>query len=213
MKRVVVVLAFGTLIGAGVIRADTISITDGTVDLDFESGATTAVLLGPNTDIVAFGKNPNAIAFDAGQIEAFVPGVNISTGGSSPFSPELIGGVTFFPGDRLQGSLRLTTAPFTADVQSGVTAFFQTPFSMTGTVSMFDPAGNLLRTTSLNGAGQASILARTLPGVITAYETQHISYQFGAAGQAAPTPEPASIALLGLGLGGGMVGKRLVKRR
>ena len=213
MKRVIVALAFTTLMCAGVVRADTITIADGTVEMDFQSGVRTAVLLGANTDIVAFGNNSNSIAFNAGQIDAFSPSVNISTGGSSPTSAERIGGVLFPAGDRLQGSLVLTTSPFTADVQSGSMAFFQTPFSMTGTVSMFDPAGTLLGRTSLNGAGEASILARTIPGVITGYNTQHISYQFGAAAQAAATPEPASIALLGLGLGGGLLGKRALKKQ
>src|SRR3954447_14715177 len=111
MKRVIVALAFTTLMCAGVVRADTITIAEGTVEMDFQSGVRTAVLLGANTDIVAFGNNSNSIAFNAGQIDAFRPSVNISTGGSSPTSAERIGGVLFPAGDRLQGSLVLTTSP------------------------------------------------------------------------------------------------------
>jgi hypothetical protein len=215
MKRGLFAAAVAILMTASAVRADTVTITSGVLDLDFDSGATTAVLLGTNTDIFATGTNPVSIAFNAGEIGAIKPGgsLDVAAGGTAPASPQRINGVSFPATDRLQGSLSLTTSPFHADVQSGSLAFFRVPFSMTGSASMFDPVGTLLGTTSLNGVGDASILARTTPGVTTQYTVQHISYQFATAASPTPTPEPASIALLGLALGGGWFGRRFLKSR
>lgn len=109
--------------------------------------------------------------------------------------------------DSLQGSLSLTTAPFMADMQSGSLAFFQTPFSLSGSVSMFNPAGTLLGTSSLTGTGNVSIIAQTTSGAVTSYNAQHISYQF-AGGSTSTTPEPSTVALLALVLGVGWVARR-----
>ncbi len=86
-------------------------------------------------------------------------------------------------------------------------------FSLAGSLSMFDATGAPLGTTAVNGSGNASILAATIPGAVTAYNVRHISYQRSAQSPAAPTPEPASIALPGMALGGGFPGRKLWRRR
>jgi len=211
MKRVIVGLAAALLMAPGMAHADSVTITDGTVELEFGSGATTAVLLGINTDITLFGTNPASIAFNAGDVGSFRPNnlLNVSTGAPQPSSAELINGVSFPASDRVQGQIALTSSPFQAPVVPGSMAFFRTPFSLSGDISVLDPNGSVLTRTTLSGSGEAAILARVLPGEVTGYNVQHISYQFAGTSGAAPTPEPASVALVAVALCGGLLRYRL----
>jgi len=210
MKHVIVAFAVTMLAAAGIARADSVTITAGTVELDFPSGgATTAVLVGQGTDITGFGMNPGQITFTAGDVGTMTPNgsVNIATGGSFPATAQFIGGVMFPANDRLQGSLVLTTSPFHAAAVTDPLAFFQTPFSLTGNASVLNSSGMVVGTTSLSGSGQATFIAQTTPGAVTSYNTQHVSFEFGTA-SAAATPEPATFVLLGAAFAVSLLGRR-----
>src|ERR1051326_3980081 len=131
MKRAILAAAITVFTTASAARADTITITNGTVELEANGGATTAVLLGTDTDIFATGTNPVTIGFSAGSVGPIRPQepLSVAAGGAAPASPQLINGVSFPSTDRLQGGLSLTTAPFQADGQQGTLAFFRVPFS------------------------------------------------------------------------------------
>ena len=76
------------------------------------------------------------------------------------------------------------------------------------TATVFDSGGSTVGTASLSGSGEATIIAKTVPGAVTSYTTQRISYQF--ASEAAATPEPGTVVLLAFGLAGGLFGRRLL---
>jgi hypothetical protein len=209
MKHVIVALAVTMLAGAGIARADSVTITSGTVELDLQSGgATTAVLVGPETVITGFGTNPATIDFNAGGVGSIGPStLSIGAGGSLPATAQFIGGVMFPASDHLQGSLVLTTSPFNAAAGTDPLAFFQTPFTMTGNASVLNSSGTVVGTTSLSGSGEATVIAQTTSGAATGFNTQHVSFQFGTA-SATATPEPATLVLLGAALAGGLLGRR-----
>jgi len=209
MKRVIVGFAVAVLAVAGIARADSITITGGTVELNLPDGTTTAVMTGANTDISGFGTNPVTISFPAGAVGPLQPGpLTISTGAPGPTSAQLIDGTMYPATDHLQGTVTVTMSPFVAPTAPGSLAFFQTPFSMSGNVSVFNSSNTLLTTASLTGGGEASILTQTSSGG-TSFNAQHVSFQF-ATGTASPTPEPATVVLLCVGMVGGVLGRRLI---
>lgn len=127
-------------------------------------------------------------------------GVSASPFRTGPFS-QTVNGVTY-NSVFLSGTLNFSATPgrvTSADTTTG----FQTPFTMDGSVSLFqgDPAqpfspGALLFTSPMTGRGTASMSLFPRAGAFVSFG---VSYTF-ADPAPDPTPEPATLALLGGGL-------------
>jgi hypothetical protein len=205
MKRPGVWLTAALLIStASAVRADTITITGGSVDLPFANGLMVVNVTGPDTNLVATGANGTlSFAFNGGSVGPFSPNnlLFFSTFSTPDRPAERIGGTLFAPTDYVDGSLHFLLAPFHAPDTTSNTASFLTPFSMVGGLTVHDGSGAVLLNTSLAGGGEASLMTSVIHGAITQFSTQNISFQF-AESTPSPAPEPTSIMLLGTGLVG-----------
>lgn len=158
--------------------------------------------------------SPNLDTCSPGQAVNGNGSINVQTGAASV----TLGGVEF-PSVALQGSsLSFATGPFKLFIHPPtwrdefVRFTFTVPFTMTGTIvaSGFDEAGGsngeTLFTTDVVGSGMANIFV-----LQTGSSVFFAGASFAFQPQAQPTPEPATLLLLGGGLAG--VAARVRRRK
>jgi len=189
-------------------RADSVTITGGSVLALKGSEDAPMTLTGAGTDISATAVLPGGLQFDLtsgpnrepGYIGPLGPGFTLSQTVSSG-TPEMIGGMTILPGSRLTGSFRTITDAFIAPTPTGDSAVFTTPFSLTGRFAVDDS------TFELNGGGVATIttgVLRFAGTAVEAYPVTSMDFVFTSS-IPSPTPEPASLFLVGIGFAGAIV--------
>jgi hypothetical protein len=187
---------------APVALADPVTLTSGSMWTYWDASDTSFNVAG--SGFAASGASTGggfATVFNAGDTVALSDTLTVDPiGFSSPNGSVTTGGQT--QTGYFKGSFQFTATPFVAGLQSGSDVSFSTPFTGQGMVQLFaSPTGSLqpLISQDIIGSGTLSFSARQVsPGQYWATESV-LNLQFQPA--ASPTPEPASLLLLGTGLG------------
>jgi hypothetical protein len=139
-------------------------------------------------------------AFSRGETVTLHAGFPLSSLAFEP-TKQVVDGTTYH--SFVSGSLTITSVPFVAPSPNGSAPFsFSTPFTMIGQISGYANFGGSdnppLFTVPLVGAGTATVSGNTRSSAPT-YIGQSLAFQFEAA-TPSPTPEPASMLLVGSGV-------------